>query len=211
MDITFCLKEGNKEHWEIIVNGKVWREVHRTIFGKNPRFPSSNEMQRGADLQSSFDAYEYSRAKGYILWRLSAQSYHSDQLVKSLKERLVQDHTIDRLMREFHDLGVFDDEAWLQNFLRSQLKRCGKRAIIAKLYAKGISAENIRKLMVERNDPDEELCAIQHLLNTRYRNKDFRQVKERQKVFAALVRKGYAIEQVTRGINTLKATEHQKP
>ena len=202
MEIIFRPKEGNRERWEIVVDGEIWREVHRTIFGKNPKFPASPENLGEQNLQSLFDAYEYRRAKGYALWRLSAQSYHSDQLAKSLQERLVQSHTVARVIQEFRDLAVFDDDAWLQSFLRTQQKRFGKRAIIAKLYAKGISAENIQKLSLEMNaiDPGEELRAIQHLLNTCYRSKDLRQLKERQKVFASLARKGYRIDQIQSAI-----------
>ena len=88
--------------------------------------PSSSEK----DLQSTFDAFEYRRVKGYVLWRLSAQSYHSEQLAKLLRERLVQIHTIERVLQEYRETGVLDDECWMQSFMRAQQKRYGLRFIL---------------------------------------------------------------------------------
>lgn len=190
--MVFQPKEGNKDRWEIVIDGIKWREVHRTIFGRKPVFPPlSNEV----DLQSVFDSFEYRRAKGYVLWRLSSQSYHSEQLAKLLRERLVQNQTIERVLQDYREMGFIDDEIWLQNFMRAQQKRYGLRFILNKLHAKGFSSETIQ-LAKEWKNPDEELQAIQHLLNTRYRTKDLKDYKSRQKVIAALMRKGYTYDQI---------------
>lgn len=193
MQILFKIKEGRKEYWEILIEGEKWREVHRTIFGKKPSFPSLSSADH---LQSVFNEFEYRRVKGYVLWRLSAQSYHSEQLTKLLHERLVQPSTIERVLTEYKELGFLDDESWLQNFMRSQQKRYSLRSTLAKLHAKGLSTATIQHLAKEWKNPKEELQAIQHLLQTRYRSKDLSQYTSKQKVIVALIRKGYAFDQV---------------
>jgi regulatory protein len=120
MQVTFRPKEGNRDHWEIVVDDEKWREVHRAIFGRKPIFPSLPSEDK---LQSVFDTLEYRRVKGYVLWRLSTQSYHSEQLAKLLRDRLVQTHTIQRVLQEYQGMGFLDDEAWLQSFMRIQQKR----------------------------------------------------------------------------------------
>lgn len=193
MQVTFQPKAGDRDRWEILVNGEKQREVHRTIFGRHPVFPPFSAEN---DFQSLFDSLEYRRVKGYILWRLSTQSYHSEMLIKLLRERLVQSHTIERLIEEMHRMGVLDDEAWLQNFFRVQQKRYSLSSILSKLHSKGFSSETLQRLAKERKNPEEEIQAILSLLNKRYAKHDFTQYKIRQKVISALVRKGYPFDQV---------------
>ncbi len=202
--MIFQPKEGNRDRWEILLNGEKWREVHRAIFGRQPTFPP---LPSEEELQTVFDAFEYRRVKGYVLWRLSSQSYHSEQLAKLLRDRLVQNKTIERVLQDYREIGFLDDELWLQSFMRIQQRRYGLRFILNKLYAKGLSSETIQRLAKEWQNPEEEIQAIQHLLKTRYRTKDLTQYKSRQKVVAALVRKGYSFEQVKIALSQLHIEE----
>lgn len=193
MEVIFRPKEGNRERWEILIDGQEWREVHRTIFGRHPVFPPISSEN---DLVSLFNALEYRRVRAYVLWRLSSQSYHSEQLIKVLRDRLVQSHTALRVIQEFREMGFLDDESWVENYIRSQKKRYGLRYIFNKLQLKGISSETIQRLEIDWKDPNEEIEAIRHLIKTRYRSKDFSDFKTRQKIIASLARKGYSFEQI---------------
>jgi regulatory protein len=193
LTVKFIPKEGNQDRWEILKDGEKWREVHRTIFGRNPVFPALNSEN---DCQSIFDDYEYRRVKGYILWRLSSQSYHSEQLSKLLRERLVQKKTIDRVIQEYKKMGFLDDASWVQNFMSSHQKRHSLRFLLTKLKDKGLSSDSLKLVEIEWKNPEEELQTIQHLLQTRYRSKDLSHYPTKQKVTAALVRKGYTFDQV---------------
>lgn len=193
MQVIFRSKEHRQDCWEIVIDGEKWREVHRAIFGKKPRFPS---LSSETDLQALFDDFEYRRVKGYVLWRLSQQSYHSEQLIYLLSKRLVQPQTIDRVIMEYQNMGLLDDESWLKNFIKSQQKRYSLRLILSKLRSKGLSSKSLEHVAAEWANPDEELDAIQHLLRTRYRSRDLSQYKNKQKVIQALLRKGYPLEQI---------------
>jgi regulatory protein len=200
--VTFKPKEGNKDRWEILIDEEKWREVHRAVFGKKPTFPP---LSSESDVQAIFDAFEYRRVKGYVLWRLSTQSYHSEQLAKLLRERLVQSQTIDRVLQEYKEMGFLDDEFWLQSFMRSQQKRYSLRVILSKLHAKGLSPDTLQRLAKDWKNPEEEFQAIQHHLQTRYRSKDLSQYKNKQKVIASLMRKGYSFDQVHAAMQQLLA------
>lgn len=193
MQVTFRPKEGNRDRWEILIDGEKWREVHRAIFGRKPIFPSISTEN---DMQPLFDTFEYRRVKNYVLWRLSTQSYHSEQITKLLRDRLVQDHTIEQVIQEYREMGFLNDESWLQSFMSTQQKRYSLRLILNKLHGKGFSSETIQRLANDWKNPDEELQAIQHLIKTRYRSKDLKDYKSRQKVMASLARKGYAFDQI---------------
>lgn len=193
VDIAIKPKEGNREHWEIHLEGDKWREIHRSIFGKKPSFPEATSWE---EWQTVFDLAEYKRVKNYVIWRLSSQSYHSEQLAKLLRDRLVQSKTIDRVLQEFKESGYLNDEMWLQTFMQSQQKRYSLRCIVSKLQAKGFSADTLQTLAAEWKNPEEELEAIQRLLQTRYRSKNLKDYKEKQKVVASLLRKGYPLAQI---------------
>jgi regulatory protein len=193
MIVKFRLKEGRRDYWEILIDGEKWREVHRTIFGSKPVFPPVSSME---DLKTVFEAYESHRVKGYLLWRLSKQSYHSEQLAKLLRDRLVQIQTITHVLGEFQDKGYLNDKLWLKNFFQIENKRGSLRLILAKLYKKGFSKETLKELSEEWNNPEEEETTLLYLMNTRYRNKDFTDRKTKQKVTASLLRKGFSFEQI---------------
>jgi regulatory protein len=188
----------NANHWEIWIEGEKWREVHRAIFGRHPSFPSISSWE---ELPALFEAFEYRRVKGYLLWRLSTQSYHSELLAKLLRERLVSPQTIERVLNEFAAMGYLDDAAWMQRFMQTQKKRYGVPLILSKLCAKGFSQETIRQLTVEwKEEGEDTIEAIQHLLQTRYRSKDLTHYKEKQQVIAALLRKGYSFDQIRQAL-----------
>lgn len=189
MKVTFVPKLGRREHWEILVEGEKWRDVHRTIFGAKPKFPPVE-----SDIQAIFNQYEYKRVKGYLLWLLSKQSYHSEQLSKMLRERLVQPETIRSALKELQDAGYLDDDSWLNTFLKAQKRRYGLPHILAKLRLKGFSSITLQSIQENWSDHEEEKGAIEHLLQTRYRTKDLSDYKTRQKVIASLMRKGFTYD-----------------
>ena len=201
MHVLFLPQAGNQPWWEIVVNGEVWRVVHRSIFGKKPRFPAINSEE---DLQSEFDRYEYLRVKGYVLWRLSKQHYHSEQLLKLLRDRKVQDLSAFRVIEECCDLGLLDDQAWIDSFLRSQGKKYGLSFILKKLYAKGVSSKTINAIAASWDNHEDEIESIQKLIKKRAASKNIQEPKERQKMIASLMRKGYSYEQVRKALESFE-------
>ena len=204
MQVSFVPKEGRRERWEIFVEEKDGGKFIGQSSVLN-RFSLHFSWFR---FSAVFDGYEYRRVKNYVLWRLSKQSYHSEQLSKLLRERLVQEKTIHYVLKEFQDAGYINDDAWLKAFLRSQQKRSGLPVILSKLRVKGLSSHTLQNIDESWNDAEEELRAIQHLMQTRYRLKNLTDYKTRQKVFASLMRKGFAYEQVKAALNNLDVDVH---
>lgn len=146
---------------------------------------------------------EYRLARQYALRRLSAQSLPAAVLSKSLRQRQVSEETIDKVISELCQQGYINDHEWTQAFVRGQLSRKrGPREIMRRLSAKGISTEQADAALeaVGINHEDQEK-SISELLSTRYRNKNLKDFKERQKVVASLLRRGFDFEIV---INLLR-------
>lgn len=202
MDISFSRSPDRKEIWTILINDEVWRRVHQSIFGRRIALPPSHLTDEEWHL--AFQNLEYRLAKQYVLRRLSAQSYHSLQLKKLLKEKLVHSQVVDRLIGECLQCGYLDDQNWVAGFIRGHRKRMGLRAILAKLYTKGFSKEDLESIAEEWRDPNEEVEAVCHLIQTRYRSKDLKDYQQKQKVMAALARKGYSFDTIRAAFSMCK-------
>lgn len=199
MKIDVMPKEGRKEIRTIFVDGEPWRDIHTSIFGKNFSFPPCATR---TEWKVFFEKWEYQRVKNYVIWRLSTQPYHSEQLQKLLRERLVRQQTITKVLEECLSSGYLNDEAWIESFMRNQQKKNGLRSILLKLQAKGLTAETVQEIRSNWNRPEEEKEAILSLLRTRYRSKNLNDFREKQKTIASLMRKGYAFEQIQSALET---------
>lgn len=194
MKVEIVPKNGRKGVFIIVVDEEPWKEVHSSIFGYSPSFPKTAASLE--EWKEIFHAAEYRCAKAYVLKRLGMQSYFSVKLEKLLHEKLVTPETIFRLIEECKNLGYLDDQAWVEGYTKSCFKKSGKRVVLSKLLAKGVPLETAKKTVVDSHHPDEEKQAILHLLKTRYRSRDLTDAKEKQKVIASLIRKGYSYEQI---------------
>ena len=151
------------------------------------------------------DDPEYEKAKRYVVWRLSAQSYHSEPLKRLLKRKGYPQDIVEALITECQARGLLDDRAWLESFVRQRLGRESARAVVAKLRAKGIPSKEAAEAVACLQDPDEEKQQIARLLETRYRSRNLGDFKERQKVVASLLRRGYPYEAVAAALVRFKA------
>lgn len=199
MNITIKPHAEKKDIFTVFIDEEPWRNIHSAVFGRYPK-PFKPQASR-EEWNVTFQALEYRKTKEYVLRRLSAKSYHSSQLKKLLKERLVDPKIVDRLIQECTDWGFLNDKAWLDSFMRVHRKKYSKRAIEAKLRVKGIPVEVLKDLLDEWNDPEEEIKIIQTLIKTKYRSKNLGDFKDKQKVIASLMRKGFGFTQINSVFN----------
>lgn len=136
-------------------------------------------------------------AKRYAMRRLAAQHLLSDALARSLKERFVSSLAIEAVISALTDLGGLNDQAWTESFVRVQSSRkVGPRAIAQKLAAKGVRGERLREALGEVLDEEGQKEQILQLLQGRFKARDLCDPRERQKVIAALVRRGFELSMV---------------
>lgn len=191
LKIKIVSPETYSKVWDIFIEGEKVCTVHRSIFGKTPKFSSITCLSEWEPL---FDKAEYQRVRGYVIWRLSTQSYHSDQIKKLLRERFVREKTINRIIQEFSTSGYFNDEEWLISQIRLLERRYGARAVLFKLKQKGLSSDVLVQARDLLMSSEGEKEAISRLLETKYRAKNLSDFKEKQKVIASLMRKGFSYE-----------------
>lgn len=174
----------------ITIDGAPWRDVHISIFGRNPTLPQGCISLE--DFKEQFILIEQRQAKNYALRRLSMQAMLSTALIRSLKERLISSSTIQQVIQELVELEFLNDEEWSASFARTQkARKMGPRAIAQKLAFKGIKGEVLEQVLEESRDPEEQKQLVFELLKTRYARRNLSDYKEKQKVVASLVRRGF--------------------
>ncbi len=174
----------------IVCEDEAWKEIHTSIFGRRPSLPK--HCQSLVEFAEQFNALEYNLAKQYVIKRLSVQSLPSATLQRALKQRLVSESTIERVINDFQQWGYLNDSEWTKNFVRRQMDRkLGPRAIAYKLSCKGLPKEHVEGALKVSGDESQQQAAIAQLLKTRFRQRNLADFREKQKVIAALVRRGF--------------------
>lgn len=186
-----CLPSSDRQTvMTIFCDGVPWRKLHTSIFGRHPNLPQ--ECHSLQEFSHEFSVLEYRQAKSYALRRLSLQGMLSAALVRSLKERLVSQTTIERVLQDLCELGLINDDEWAASFIRTQqLKKFGPRAIAQKLANKGIKRETLQLALEQSASFDDQKTAILKLLQSRYSKRGLSDFKEKRKVVASLVRRGF--------------------
>lgn len=195
MKINCIPKESSRLVLTIYIDDEPWGNIHTKIFGRNPTFPASDSLD---DFNEKFKVQEYSKAMKYSLDCLSRRSYPTAQLKNLLLRNFVSLETIEKILVECMRLGYLNDEEWIQRFIKGHLaKHEGSQKILMKLRSKGISSKIVEKYLTNLVDQTDVQKSIEHLLKTKYRKRDLSDFREKQKVFAALVRKGFAFEAIS--------------
>lgn len=143
------------------------------------------------------------RARERLLYALDRR-LHSE---KELREKLKRDYPpdiIDAAINELDSLGLIDDEAFARAFCehRKEALKKGPYAIRQELILKGVSRDIIDAVLDECFcDEDEEYSSA--LSVSRKYQKDLDTLNGRQRLFAALTRKGFGYSVIKRVMRSL--------
>jgi regulatory protein len=183
----------------ISLDDDPWRDVHVTIFGYKLEITAN--FQTKEELEQKFVDLEYKCAKRYVLKRLSEKSLHSSELASALKLRLVTENNIKKIIVECKELGYLKDRDWIESFIRCQTsRRQGPQTIAMKLRKKGINEADFIELIEKRANTECQQSSINHLLTTKYRLKNLKDYRERQKVISSLLRRGFELNVIISSI-----------
>lgn len=161
--------------------------------------PSEESLSEGKDiseeeLKALLEESDYRRAKSRALWYLD----RTDHTEKGLYEKLVRagfgKKASARVIAKLCELGLLDDRRYAERMAeRCAEANVSKRQTVSKLLLKGIPLE-LAKEVTDGLDTDgvEQITA---LIERKYQNKLYEE-GGRQKVFAALARKGFSFEDI---------------
>lgn len=181
----------------IYIDEELWRKGDAAILGKKPALPATCASM--AELEALFTALEYQGAKRYAYKRLAMKSMPSFELNQLLTTKHVSEAVCCQIVDELKRQRYLNDDEWAEAYVKWQSqKKQGPKAILQKLHAKGY--KNAGPLVATLSQPEHQKEAILKIITTRYRSRDLSDHYERSKVIAALMRKGFDLEQVLEAI-----------
>lgn len=128
---------------------------------------------------------------------------YSPKTEKQLRDRLKRggkytDEIIDKTITYLKEHNYLDDEALARRYIEINKNSYSKKVIFQKLYVKGIKRELLDKLKNDESIFYDEKTLAKKLLDKKCPNyqdiKDSIDIKERQKIYAYIVRKGISFE-----------------
>ena len=137
---------------------------------------------------------DYKRAKSRALWYLDRMDYTEKALYEKLLKAGFSKKASAAVLAKLCEFGLIDDRRYAERMAeRCKENNISKREAMHKILLKGVPYD-LAKEMLEETDTDEEE-QIKNLLEGKYAYK-LTQEKGAEKVYAALVRKGFSYSSV---------------
>ncbi len=203
--IIECLPHQTKRAVHIVnVDGNFWRNIHRSIFGKNPKLPKNCANLKELEIQ--FAELEYKKARHFTLILLGRGNIPSAQIRRKLQDRFISTEAIEKILEECQKNKYSDDNSWTEFFVKQAVKKNkGPQWIELKLRAKGIDSTLIQNSLTKFCTPDSQKENLQTLIEKKAKSLDMKSLGAKRKLAASLIRQGYPIQDV---ISSLEEISH---
>ncbi len=133
---------------------------------------------------------DYKRAKSRALWYLDRMDYTEKALYEKLIKAGFKKRASAAVIAKLCELGIIDDRRYAERLAeRFCESNVSKREAMHKMLLKGISYDLAKEMLDSRETDEQE--KIKNLLEGKYARK-LTEEKGAEKVYAALVRKGFS-------------------
>lgn len=154
-----------------------------------------------ADYERILEDRVYRRAKQKALAILKFMDRTEQELRTKLADAGYLEDAVEQAMAYLYEYNYINDERYASSYIRARMYTKSKMLIKNELIYKGISKEivdRIIKLEYENDDMEEdaELTAIRKAVAKKTSTPDSLTPKDKQKLMAALYRKGFDVEKI---------------
>ena len=158
--------------------------------------------------EAAFDALLRERSYPFALERavslLAVRARTKRELRDALRQCAYSDAVIDRVIARMDEAGYIDDADFASQWAASRTgKGLGTRRIAMELRQKGVDAEHIEQALGQL-DEEERMESAVRAAQKAARGRDLASPADRQKVFAALMRRGYDSASAKKAIAALR-------
>lgn len=164
----------------------------------NSAYLHENDFLDDTQLKNHLENSDYIRAKSRGMWFLDRADYSEKTLCEKIVAGGISPSAAAKAVARLKELGLVDDTN-LATRLAERMSESGisKRECYAKLYQKGISPSVIKSVL--QDTPFDELSQIETVIQKKYQRK-LTDKENIQKVYAALIRKGFSYGAVREAI-----------
>ena len=139
--------------------------------------------------------------------QLAARARTEKEIVDSLRKNAYPEETIARVMARLHESGYINDADFAVQWIASRAsKGLGSRRIRMELRQKGVDPQEIDDALSEM-DGDELMRGAQKAAEKAARGKDLSSAADRQKILAALARRGFDFSLAKQALLTLMESQ----
>jgi regulatory protein len=139
----------------------------------------------------------------YSLYLLGRRDYSAKEMIKKFKEKEYDPSDIEAVMSYIQENNYQSDERFARSYINSKLgAKVGLSKIKSQLvFEKGINKDLLENVLAEYEEGElDESNTILKILQTKYRNKDLKDQKEKSKAFRFLVSKGFSFDDIKRAL-----------
>ena len=155
------------------------------------------------NYQDIMDIVLPKRCKLRAMNLLQKKDYTEKQLRDKLSEGLYPRDIIDDAIDYVKSYHYLDDERYARDYITYHMSVRSKNRIIQDLSGKGISKDIFMPIVEElyvEEDSDVELDQIKKLLIKKHYDPELTEYKEKQKIMAFLLRKGFQMSDIRRAM-----------
>ena len=152
------------------------------------------------DLKRLKGESDYVRAKSRAVWYMDRMDHTEKGLYEKLVRAGFSKEACAKVVARFIEVGLIDDERFAANLAeRLMAANVSKREAVQKMLQKGVPYDLAKRVL--EDDQTDELTQIKNLIQKKYRTK-LESENGGQKVFAALVRKGFSYSGVREALKS---------
>lgn len=160
---------------------------------------ASNYLKKGDELSEErlngliFES-QYVRAKSRAVWYLDRKDRTSKELYNKLCLSGFDKKACAKVIGRLQEVGLIDDRRFAENYASRLIEgNVSKREALQKMLQKGVPYDMAKEVLAECDS--DETAQITALIEKKYRNKLLAE-NGKEKVYAALIRKGFSYEAV---------------
>lgn len=146
---------------------------------------------------SSSSGGSEAQAKEHCLRLLTSRSYTSAELGAKLKARGYEASVAANAINRLTEVGLVDDHAYAQRFVRSRSEHRGRRVIALELKRKGVAEADAEEAVAQVSDRDEREVAAELVRKITRRDgvpdDDAGRIKVKRRALGMLARRGFDV------------------
>lgn len=135
---------------------------------------------------------------------LQKKDYTTRQLRDKLEEGLYPKELVDEAIEYVRSYKYLDDERYARDYISYHMTTRSKNRIMQDLTGKGLSKELLLPIIEElyaEESGDVELEQVKALLDKKHYDPDMTDFKEKQKIMAFLMRRGFQMSTIKKAMN----------
>lgn len=136
------------------------------------------------------------RAKMRAMHLLNDMDRTEGQLRQKLRQNGYPEDIVGQALDYVKSFGYINDENYIRRFVESRMDKKSRKEIYALLCQKGLKGSDVDSIMEEAYAGHTEEDAIRDIIRKKRWNLEAADEKEKQKIYAFLMRKGFRYEDI---------------